>query len=176
MASGLQSWVEDHSNITIFNFIAYPIFFKNTMILTPNTPPKKLSRAKILSLSFSFKRAQLSVTHSATKKKKKKKKLEDFSRFKMKRREKLCVPSTTVFWYCSKRNLTRHCCRHVLHSHTRVRDRDVTVTAFLPACFCFLLVFIVLFKISRSVDVWNEDQSFVLFPSLYTFLENVFKS
>lgn len=41
---------------------------------TDSKHPKKLSRAKILSLSlsFSFKRAQLSVTHSATKKKRKK--------------------------------------------------------------------------------------------------------
>lgn len=42
------------------------------MILTPNTP--KNYQGQKFSLSFSFKRAQLSVTHSATKKNEKEKK------------------------------------------------------------------------------------------------------
>lgn len=62
MASGLQSWVLDHSNITMFNFVAYPIFSPWYWLQTP----QKLPRAKILSISFTFRRAQLSFIHSAT--------------------------------------------------------------------------------------------------------------
>lgn len=42
MESGLQSWVQDHSNITMFNFIAYPIFSKTPWywLQTPQKPNK----------------------------------------------------------------------------------------------------------------------------------------
>lgn len=102
LASGLQSWVEDHSNITMFNFVAYPIF-KNTMILTPNTPPlqkKKTIKGKnSLSPSHLKEHNCLSLIQLQ---KWKKKKLEELSRFKMKRKEKLCIPPMNMFWYCSK--------------------------------------------------------------------------
>lgn len=41
-APGLQNCVKDHSNIIMFNFIAYPIFLKSIMILTP-TPPETIN-------------------------------------------------------------------------------------------------------------------------------------
>lgn len=89
MASGLQSWVEDHSNITMFNFIAYPIFSKHHD--TDSKHPKKLSRAKILSLSPSHLKEHncLSLIQLQTKKRKKKKQLEEFSGIKMERRWKI---------------------------------------------------------------------------------------
>lgn len=100
MASGLQSWVEDHSNITMFNFIAYPIFSKTPWYWL-QTPQKTIKGKNSLSLSFSFKRAQLSVTHSATQKEKKKS-LRNLVVSKWTGGEKLCIPPTTMVWYCSK--------------------------------------------------------------------------
>lgn len=95
MASGLQSQVQDHSNITMFIFIAYPIFFEkqktkkktrqNTIILTPNTPPKTIKGKNSLLLSPSHLKEhnclsliQLKEEKKKTKEKhsKKKKKLE----------------------------------------------------------------------------------------------------
>lgn len=71
---------------------------------TDSKHPKKLSRAKILSLflPFSFKRAQLSVTHSATQKEKKKKLKEFIVVSKWNGGEILCIPPMTMVWYCSK--------------------------------------------------------------------------
>lgn len=52
MASGLQSWVEDHSNITMFNFIAYPIFSKTHHDTDSKHPLQKTIKGKnSLSLS-----------------------------------------------------------------------------------------------------------------------------
>lgn len=71
MASGLQSWVEDHSNITMFNFIAYPIFSKHHD--TDSKHPEKLSRAKIISLSHLKEHNCLSLIQLQKKNKKEKK-------------------------------------------------------------------------------------------------------
>lgn len=89
MASGLQSWVEDHSNITMFNLIAYPIFLP-WYWLHPHPPPtpettttKKKNQGQRISIAISFRRAQMSVIYSATQKWKAK-----LSSFKMDRRGK----------------------------------------------------------------------------------------
>lgn len=76
-------------------------FRKHTMILTPNTPSKKLSRAKILSLSLSPSHLKEHNCLSLIKlQKKKKKKLGEFSAFRVELRGKLCIPPTTMVWYC----------------------------------------------------------------------------
>lgn len=90
MASGLQSWVEDHSNITMFNLIAYPIF-SPWYWLHPHPHPhprnnnnnNKKNQGQSISIAISFRRAQLSVIYSATQTWKAK-----FSGFKMDRRGK----------------------------------------------------------------------------------------
>lgn len=186
MASGLQSWVEDHSNITMFNFIAYPIFSKHHD--TDSKHPKKLSRAKILSLSlsFSFKRAQLSVTHSATKKKEKE--TARGSGFKMEWRKS---PPMTMVWYCSKwkykhpttaaaTNKQMSCVLIIYRSEWRLlHDSDLTLIAFWPCLFLFLCCFhyYFLLKRGRSVNCQLMFKMrikalfffFFLLPSLYTF-------
>lgn len=80
-------------------------FRKHTMILTPNTPSRKLSRAKILSLSLSLSPSHLKEHNCLSliklqKKKGKKKKLGEFSAFRVELRGKLCIPPTTMVWYC----------------------------------------------------------------------------
>lgn len=117
-----------HHNV---QFYCISNLFKNTMILTPNTPKNYQGQKFSLSLSFSFKRAQLSVTHSATKKEKGKKKLQEFSGFKMDRRRKLCIPPMTMVWYCSKWNtpppLPPPPSKHVLRPHyTQVWVKVIT--------------------------------------------------
>lgn len=77
MKSGLQSRVEDHSNITMFNFIAYPIFErkkeKNATQHhdTDSKHPIKTIKGKI-SLFLILKEHNCLVTHSVMTEKKEK--------------------------------------------------------------------------------------------------------
>lgn len=82
MASGLQSWVEDHSNITMFNFIAYPIFSKTHHDTDSKHPLQKTIKGKnSLSLSPSHLKEHnclsLIKLQKKTKKKKKARNLVD---------------------------------------------------------------------------------------------------
>lgn len=103
MASGLQSWVEDHSNITMFNFIAYPIFSKTHHDTDSKHPLQKTIKGKnslSLSLSPSHLKEHNCLSLIKLQKRKKKKKLGEFSAFRVELRGKLCIPPTTMVWYC----------------------------------------------------------------------------
>lgn len=94
LASGLQNWVEDHSNITMFNLLHIQSF-QNTIILTQNTP--KTIKGKI-SLSPHLKEHKcLSLIQLQWK-------LEDFSSFAKKLSGKLCISPMIMVWYCCKWN------------------------------------------------------------------------
>lgn len=73
MASGLQGWVEDHSNITMFNFIAYPIFSKTPWYWL-QTPRKTIKGKNSLSLSLSHLKEHNCLSLIQLQKKKKEKK------------------------------------------------------------------------------------------------------
>lgn len=73
MESGLQSRVEDHSNITMFNFIAYPIFKRKKEKKKNATqhhdtdskhPVKTIKGKNSLSLFLILKEHNCLVTHS----------------------------------------------------------------------------------------------------------------
>lgn len=149
MKSGLQSRVEDHSNITMFNFIAYPIFKRKKKKNatqhhdTDSKHPVKTIKGKItlsnslsLSLLSHFKRAQLSChSFSYDEKKKKRKRTPGITEVsKQNEGEKLCVPPMTMVWYCSKWNDTntpppppssKHLPRP-RHAQVRVKVSDLT--------------------------------------------------
>lgn len=88
MASGLQSWVEDHSNITMFNFIAYPIFSKTPWYWL-QTPQKTIKGKNSLSFSPSHLKEHNCLSLIQLLKKKKKKAQGIYSGFKMERRGKI---------------------------------------------------------------------------------------
>lgn len=149
MASGLQSWVEDHSNITMFNFIAYPIFSKTPWYWL-QTPRKTIKGKNSLSLSFSFKRAQLSVTHSATKKGKEKKNSRNLVVSKWTRGENCAflpwpwsgiVVSETPHRRCRYHQANMSCVLIIHRSEWRLlHDSDLTLYSFL-AMFIFVFMF-----------------------------------
>lgn len=165
MASGLQSWVEDHSNITMFNFIAYPIFSKTPWYWL-QTPPKNYQGQKF-SLSFSPSHLKehnyLSLIQLQQKRKKKdKKSLRNLVVLKWNGGGKLCIPPTTMVWYCNKwkyKKTHHRCCCHqanmswVLIMHRSewrlLHDSDLTLNSFL-AMFIFLsLLFSLLYFVEQ---------------------------
>lgn len=145
MASGLQSWVEDHSNITMLNLIAYPIF-SPWYWLHPHPPqkqqPQQKNQGQSISIAISFRRAQLSVIYSTIQKWKAK-----LSCFKMDQRWGKCIPPTTLVWYYTKWKYKHpHCCqppppsnRVLCRPHTHVWVRVVIWQyRFWPCLFFFL--------------------------------------
>lgn len=89
-----------HHNV---QFYCISNLFKNTMILTPNTPKNYQGQEFSLSLSPSHLKEHNCLSLIQLQKNlKEKKKLEEFSGFKMERRGKLCIPPMTMVWYCSK--------------------------------------------------------------------------
>lgn len=112
---GSKVRVEDHSNITMFNFIAYPIFKrkkeKKKSNTTPwywlQTPRKNYQGQKFsLSLFLILKEHNCLVTHSVMTKNEKKRTPGILEVSKHNGEEKLCVPPMTMVWYCSKWNNT----------------------------------------------------------------------
>lgn len=170
MASGLQSRVEDHSNITMLNLIAYPIF-SPWYWLHPHPPqkqqPQQKNQGQSISIAISFRRAQLSVIYSTTQKWKAK-----LSCFKMDQRWGKCIPPTTLVWYYTKwLNENTNTPIAANHHHQAIVSCVVLIHTsewgLLYDSIDFGHVYFFFFS-KPSVNVKGVDQSSVLFSSLNT--------